>query len=109
MKNVFLSAVVMTMFATAAQAELKFANAVPAEQKNLLTRDMYYMANQSYTPDAKLMQLMGISSNDGLTVLSWVDNRMSRIVSDSFDLQSSISIVDPNFYPDPPETPVLPT
>jgi hypothetical protein len=109
MKKILLPALFLAAFAGTAHAELKYSNAVPSEQKKLLTQDMYYMANQPYTPDAQLMNLMGINSNDGLTILSWVDNRMSRIVSDDFDLESSISVVNPSYYPDPPDTPALPT
>jgi hypothetical protein len=109
MKNLFLSAFMIAAFANTAHAELKFANSVPANQKKLLAGDMFYMANQPYTPDATLAQLMGISSNDGLTILSWVDNRMSRIVSDDFNLEKSVSVINPSYYPTPAETPTLPT
>lgn len=107
MKLLIASLIALT--GAAAHAEINFSKSVPSEQKKLLTRDMFFLANQPYQSDAKLAQMMEIPSTDGLTILNWIDNRMIRIVGESFDLEKNISVVNQSFFPEPSETPNIPT
>ena len=109
MKTFILSALAATALLNTARADFQYAKSVPAEQKKLLTQDMFFLANQPYQADAKLMQLMGIGASDGLTILNWVDNRVNHIVPEDFKLEENIYVVNENFYPQPAELPKLPT
>ena len=109
MKNFLLVSALTMAFTGAARAEINFASGVPASQKKMLAQDMFYLANQPYPSDAKLMQLMRLGGNDGLTILNWVDNRMSRIIPEDFNLESSIAVVSQSYFPPDTENPVIPT
>jgi hypothetical protein len=108
MKHLIASLVTVAI-AGAAHAEINFSKSVPSEQKKLLTRDMFFLANQPYPSDSKLAQMMEIPSTDGLTILNWIDNRMVRIVGEDFELEKNIAIVNQSFFPEPSETPSIPT
>ncbi len=108
MKKTIWSAIVFSFLAHSAQADIEFAKSVPKEQRKQLVQDMYYMANQPWAADTKLLQLMGLSSNDGLTVLNWVDNRVRYVIPENFELNDkSIYQVSDNYFPMPSETPTF--
>ncbi len=107
--KLLIATLAMALAGASAQAEIQFSKSVPSEQKKLLTRDMFFLANQSYPSDSKLAQMMEIGSTDGLTILNWIDNRMVRIVGEDFDIEKNISIVNQSFFPEPSATPELPT
>lgn len=108
MKKIILAAIAFSFAAHAAQAEILFVKSVPQDQKKQIIQDMFYMANQPWAGDQKLLQLMGLSSNDGLTILNWVDNRVRYVVPESFELSDqSIYQVSDNYFPTPSETPTF--
>ena len=108
MKKIILAAIAISFLAHSAQADIEFAKSVPKDQRKQLVEDMFYMANQPWAGDAKLLQLMGLSSNDGLTVLNWVDNRVRYVVSESFELNDkTIYQISDNYFPTPSEVPTF--
>lgn len=109
MKKIVFTSLLTMAVAGAAKADIQFSKSVPSEQKKSLTRDMFYLANQPLATDAKLVELMAIPSTDGLTILNWIDNRMVRIVGEDFNLEKNISVVNQSFFPQPSETPSIPT
>lgn len=108
MKKSLITAMAFSFLAQSAQADIGFASSVPKDQKKQLIQDMFYMANQPWAADTKLLQLMGLSSNDGLTVLNWVDNRVRYVVPEDFELnEKNIYQVSDNYFPEPSETPTF--
>lgn len=106
MKKTILTAIAFSLLAHSAQADIEFAKSVPKDQRKQLVQDMFYMANQPWAGDAKLLQLMGLSSNDGLTVLNWIDNRVRYVVPETFELNDkTIYQIDDNYFPTPSEVP----
>jgi hypothetical protein len=106
MKKTILSAFAFLFLAQSAQADIEFAKAVPKDQRKQLVQDMYYMANQPWVSDTKLLQLMDLTSNDGLTVLNWIDNRVRYVVPETFELNDkTIYQISDNYFPTPSEVP----
>ncbi|MGZ3725875.1 MAG: hypothetical protein ACXWQQ_08740 [Pseudobdellovibrio sp.] len=108
MKKTLLSTALLCLITQPVLANFNFASSVDGGQKKLIVNDLFYLANQTaLTPDTKLQGLMGLQSNDGLTVLNWVANRVTQIVPENFDLKSNIYVANDSYFPEPSDLPVI--
>jgi len=94
----FSALVVTVLIAASANAKLEFAKTVTPELKQTLTDDMLALAQSRIPGDAKLKQLTGAASTDGLGLLNWIDNRVNYIIPDGLDMQKDVVPIGPHVY-----------
>jgi len=101
----FLSIVTLSLLSTAAFADavgvnvpLIFSKQVPKNQSDLLKSDIAKLGKISFNhADPLMLRMMGIPNTNSSSLGAWLSDRVHYIVEESYDIQKSISLLDPNY------------